>query len=144
MNTSKLSFRLILACAALFALSGCVSNIRSAGSVLTTRQSLEMGQLVPQSTFTLQDVIAFHVDITWDPVTLDAGSEDIQWNWYKDGKLVAHYENYRAYLKGAPNGRTKLQSASSLGVGHFKVECLISSNSLTSGRPIASAEFDIK
>jgi hypothetical protein len=119
-------------------LSGCASNIRSAGSVLTTKQSLENGQLVPQTTFTLQDVIAFQVNITWDNLDVDAGQVDIEWNWYRDGKKIAHFENYRAYLKGAPNARVKLQPAASLGVGHFRVECVVD------GKVLAAADGDIK
>jgi len=122
----------------LLGLSGCVTSFRSADAVLTTKENLERGRLVGQDTFDLQDIIGFHVDITWDDVSQEAGWCDIQWNWYKDDKLVAHYENDRAYLRAAPNPRVKLQPASSLGVGHFRVECVVN------GKPIASAEFNIK
>jgi hypothetical protein len=138
MKTKPMIFAIAATCLILVGLTGCVSTIRSAGSVLTTKENFQMGRLIGQNTFSLQDVICFHVDITWDNVSQDVGWSDIEWNWYKDGKLVAHYENDRAYLQGAPNGRTKMQPASGLGVGHFKAECEVD------GKPIASAEFDIQ
>jgi hypothetical protein len=138
MKTKPMIFAIAATCLILGGLTGCVGTIRSAGSVLTTKTNLEMGRLVGQNKFSLQDIICFHVDITWDDVSQDAGWREIAWNWYKDGKLVAHYENDRAYLRGAPSGRTKLQPASALGVGHFRVECVVD------GSPIASAEFDIQ
>jgi hypothetical protein len=100
-------------------------------------RNFESGRIVPQNTFTLQDIICFHVDVTWEPVTQEYGDATVDWNWYKDGQVVAHFENYHAYLKGAPSGRMKSQAASGLGVGHFRVECVVD------GHPIASAEFDI-
>jgi hypothetical protein len=137
--TRPLALAVGVACVALgLLLSGCAGTLRSAGSVLTTKENLESGRLVPQETFSLQDIICFHVDVTWDDITQDAGFRDMKWNWYKDGKLVAHFENDHAYFRGAPNARVQMQPASGLGVGHFRVEC-VADNKL-----IASAEFDIK
>lgn len=97
-----------------------------------------MGNLVKQNTFSLQDIICFQVDITWDDINEEYWA-DMEWNWYdENGKLVAHHENNRAPLKGAPNSRHCLQPAADLGVGHFRVECV------ADGKQIAFAEFDIK
>ena len=120
-------------------LQGCVSGIRAANSGVTTLANYETGNLVPMTVFSTTDVIRFYVSITWDDVNQEAGSRVVDWNWYdKEGKLVGHHENFRAYLKSAPNTRFATQPASALGVGHFRVECRID------GQPIASAEFDIR
>jgi hypothetical protein len=99
-------------------------TLRSAESGLTTNENLDSGRLIPQHVFFPEDIICFHVDVTWDDVTQDAGYRDMKWNWYKDGTLVAHFENYHAYFRGAPNARVEKQAASGLGLGHFRVECL--------------------
>ena len=129
---------LVVLCAVAIGLQGCVSGIRAANSGVTTLPNYLSGNLVPMATFSTTDIIRFYVSITWDNVNQEAGTRDVAWNWYKDGQLVGHRENERAYLKSAPNTRFATQPASALGTGHFRVECLIG------GERIASAEFDIR
>ncbi|HXC01269.1 MAG TPA: hypothetical protein VNU49_01370 [Opitutaceae bacterium] len=138
MKTKQILLGLAVSLLTLVGLSGCASPFRSAGSVLTTKGNWEMGNLVEQNTFRLQDIICFQVDITWDDVNREYQTE-MEWNWYdENGKLVAHHENDRAILRGAPDPRYWLQSAADLGVGHFRVECV------AGGKLLASQEFDIK
>jgi hypothetical protein len=119
-------------------LQGCVSGFRAANSGVTTLQNYLGGNLVPTATFSTTDIICFYVSVTWDQVTEDPDWQVVDWNWYKDGKVVGHYENDRAVFRGAPNLRVEKQSAAALGVGHFTAECLIG------GKQIATTEFDIK
>jgi len=117
---------------------GCVTGFRAANSGVTTAANYNHGNLVPMTTFSLNDIIRFYVSVTWDDVTQEPGWEVVSWNWYKGGKIVGHFENDRAYFKGAPNTRILTQPASALGTGHFTAECLIN------GKQIAQAEFDIQ
>jgi|HubBroStandDraft_1064217.scaffolds.fasta_scaffold453214_1 hypothetical protein len=119
-------------------LQGCVSGFRAANSGVTTLQSFQDGTLVPTTTFATTDIICFYVSVTWDQITQDPGWLDAEWFWYKDGKVVAHFENDRANFRGAPNLRVRRESAAALGVGHFTAEYLLD------GKQIASVEFDIK
>jgi hypothetical protein len=138
MKTKQILLVLAVSLLTLVGFSGCASPFRSAGSVLTTKGNWAMGNLVEQKTFSLQDIICFQVDITWDDINREYWA-DMEWNCYDEkGKLVAHHENDRAPLKGAPNSRHLLQPAADLGVGHFRVECL------ADGEVLASQEFDIK
>jgi hypothetical protein len=135
-------FRLLLgfalACAVGTGFSGCVGQISAANSGVTTLPNFQVGRLVPMQTFSIEDTIVFYVAVTWENVSEDAGLRDVEWNWYKDGKLVAHLEHERGYFKGAPNLRHMARPAASLGTGHFRAECSID------GHPIASQEFDIR
>jgi hypothetical protein len=117
---------------------GCATGFRAANSGVTTLPNFLNGNLEPMTTFSMRDVIRFYVNVTWDNITVEGGQHDVIWNWYKDGKLVGHLENTRGYFHGAPNTRFATQPASGLGIGHFKVECLIDDNQ------IAAAEFDIR
>jgi hypothetical protein len=119
-------------------LSGCASGFRSVNSGVTTLQNYLQGSLVPMTTFSTTDIIRFYVSVTWDDVTEDPDWQVVDWNWYKDGKIVGHYENDRAVFRGAPNLRFITQPAAALGVGHFSVECIIG------GKQVATAEFDVK
>ena len=138
MKTIKIIIGLLSLGVVNMGLQGCVSGIRATNSGVTTLPNYLSGNLVPMSTFSTADVIRFYVSVTWDDVTQEAGFRDVIWNWYKDGKVVGHLENQRGYFKGAPNTRFATQPASALGVGHFRVECLVDD------KPIAAAEFDIK
>ena len=138
MRSLRFLLGIALACALGVGISGCVGPMRAANSGVTTLPNFQLGQLVPMQTFSTQDTIVFYVAVTWEDVSQDAGWCDVVWNWYKDGKLVAHYENDRAYFKGAPNLRHLVRPAASLGTGHIRAECLID------GHPIASQEFDIQ
>ena len=138
MKSIKIVISLILLSAVSIAFQGCVSGFRAANSGVTTKANFLIGHLAPRTTFSTADVICFYVSVTWADVNQEPGWEEVTWNWYKDGQLVGHRENDRAYFKGAPNTRHVMQPASALGTGHFKVECLIN------GDQIAAAEFDIK
>jgi hypothetical protein len=138
MKSIRIVAGLIVLGAMCICFQGCVTGIRAANSGVTTLPNFIIGNIEPLTVFTTKDVIRFYVNITWDDVTQEAGQHAVVWNWYKEGKLVGHRENERAYLKGAPNTRFATQPASALGVGHFKAECLID------GKQIAVAEFDIK
>jgi hypothetical protein len=117
---------------------GCVTGMRAVNSGVTTLPNYLSGNLVPMTTFSTSDIIRFYVSFTWDDVTQEAGSREVTWNWYKDGKLIGHRENDRAYFRSAPNTRFATQPASALGTGHFRAECLID------GQQVAFAEFDIR
>ena len=138
MKSSKIVIGLILLGAMSIGFQGCVTGFRAANSGVTTKPNFLIGNLVPRTTFSTEDVICFYVSVTWANVNQEPGWQEVAWNWYKEGKLVGHRENDRAYFKGAPNTRHVMQPASALGTGHFKVECLIN------GDQIAAAEFDIK
>ena len=129
---------LILWGAVSLSFQGCVTGMRAVNSGVTTLPNFLSGNLVPMSTFSTSDVIRFYVSLTWDDVTKEAGSREVVWNWYKDGKLVGHRENDWAYFRSAPNTRFATQPASALGVGHIRAECLID------GQQVAVAEFDIR
>jgi hypothetical protein len=138
MKSLKIVIGLILLVAVSIGFQGCVTGFRAANSGVTTKANFLIGHLAPRTTFSTADVICFYVSVTWADVNQEPGWEEVAWNWYKDGQLVGHRENDRAYFKGAPNTRHVMQPASALGTGHFKVECLIN------GDQIAAAEFDIK
>ena len=126
-----------LAAIALF--PGCAGiPVHASASVLTTKNSFLQGKLIAQKTYRLEDVIRFHVDLTWDDVTREAGIRQIKWNWYKDGILVASDKNDNAHLMRAPSARFTMRPAVGLGRGHFKVEGLVDDI------PMASEEFDIQ
>jgi len=137
MKSLRIVIGLILLSAVSIGFQGCVT-FRAANSGVTTQENFLTGHLVPMTTFSTTDIIRFYVSVTWEPVTQEPGWEDVIWNWYKDGKLVGHRENERAYFKGALNTRTVRLPASALGTGHFRAECLIN------GEQVAAAEFDIK
>jgi hypothetical protein len=137
MKPIRILVGLVLLSAVSVAFQGCVGGIRASNSGVTTLPNFVTGNLTPMTTFSTTDVIRFYVSVTWDDVSQEAGWRDVIWNWYKDGKLVGHRENDRAYLKGAPNTRFATQPASALGTGHFMVECLID------GKQIAARKFDI-
>jgi hypothetical protein len=138
MRTLRLLLGFALACTICAGFSGCVGPISAADSGVTTLANFQIGNMVPIRTFTTQDTIVFYVAVTWENISMDAGLRDVEWRWYKDGKMVAHFENERGYFKGAPNLRHLIRPAASLGTGHFRAECLID------GHPIASQEFDIQ
>lgn len=138
MKSIKIVISLILLSAVSIAFQGCVSGFRAANSGVTTKANFLIGNLASRTTFSTEDTICFYVSVTWADVNQEPGWQEVAWNWYKDGKLVGHLENDRAYFKGAPNTRHLFQPASALGTGHIKAECLIN------GDQIAVAEFDIK
>jgi hypothetical protein len=135
------SLRILIGAALLGAaglgLQGCVS-FSAANSGVTTLQNFLEGNLVPTTTFSTTDIICFYVSVTWSDVTEDPGWETVEWNWYKDGKVVGHFENYHAEFRGAPSLRVLKQPAAALGVGHFTADCTVA------GTKVATAEFDIK
>lgn len=138
MKSIRVLIGLILLSAASLGFQGCVVGFRSANSGVTTLQNFVTGNMAPMTTFSTNDVIRFYVNVTWDDVTQEPGWETVVWNWYKDGQLVGHRENDRAYFKGAPSTRFATQPAAALGIGHFRAECLIN------GKQIAVAEFEIR
>jgi hypothetical protein len=126
-----------LLCVVSICLQGCVSGLRASTSGVTTKANFENGSLVPMTSFSTSDIIRAYVSITWSDVTLEPGWTDVVWNWYKGDTLVGHHDNDRAYLRGAPNTRSIGMPASALGTGHFRVECIVD------GNKISSVEFDI-
>jgi len=138
MKSFRIFIGIALLGAAALGLQGCVTGMRAANSGVTTLQNYLAGSLVPTTEFATTDIICFYVSVTWDDVTDDPQWEVVEWFWYKDGKVVGHYENDHARFYGAPNLRVQRQSAAALGVGHFTAECDVG------GKRIATTEFDIK
>jgi hypothetical protein len=137
MKSPRTVIGIFLLCALGFCLQGCVSGLRATTAGVTTKANFENGSLLPMTTFASTDIIRAYVSVTWSDVTQEPGWMDVVWIWYKGDTLVGQRENDRAYFRGAPNTRSIGMPASALGMGHFRVECIVD------GTKISSVEFDI-
>jgi hypothetical protein len=126
------------ACITLMLLTSCATGpqVHVVSSFLVSSESLAKGKRTPATTFTLEDVVRFYVDIRWDDATKDLGLYHVTFKWSQDSKVLSSaIRTYR--FNTTPFELWTQRAASALGVGHFRVEVLVG------GEVLASKEFDI-
>jgi len=138
MTLKNKAIALLMGVSVVLSFSACSTPIHPVGSVLTTKQSFLMGKRIPTKVFSLEDVIRYYVDFTWDDVTGPAGDHQIIWNWYKADVLVSTGTKERVYFKRAPHGIFTMRPASALGVGKFRIDVLVD------GKVMSSVDFEIR
>jgi hypothetical protein len=105
--------------------AGCSSvPVHKTGSVLTNASSLLQGKQTPMDKFTTQDGIRYYTSFSWDDVTQPGGAHKVTWNWYKDNVLVSTVTK-NVFFTQAPFLLYTSRTASSLGVGKFRIDVLI-------------------
>jgi hypothetical protein len=106
------------------------------GSMMTNGESLSKGKRISVQSFTSQDFVVYLVDFQWEPVTENGGSHLVEWRWYQNDKLLSRSAKTLVFTSTPYTTRTQ-RAASTLGVGHFRVETLVD------GVIAASNDFDI-
>jgi TonB family protein len=133
--------RIALAAVALWFLQGCSSvpadQLVPGTSMITVGGASSKWEEIPMKTVELKSLVYMVTYVQWPDVTRSAGSHDIDWNWYKGGKLVNTCASRGLELKKSPYRLWCRVQAAGLGVGHIRVEMTID------GRNMATSEFDI-
>ena len=105
-------------------------------SMMTNGESLSKGKRISVQSFTSQDFVVNLIDFKWEAVTENGGSHLVEWRWYQNDKLLSRSAKTLVFTS-TPYTTWTRRAASTLGVGHFRVETLVD------GVIAASNDFDI-
>lgn len=106
-------------------------------ALLTTEYDQKLSKRIPVKDFSLEDTVVSNVYFQWADVSSSSGEHRVEWRWYKEGILVSQSEK-RLKFNTSPYTTWTTRAASSLGVGHYKVDTILD------GQVASSSEFDIK
>ncbi len=85
----------------------------------------ELGELTPQTHFTLKDVIRVEAFLSWPNPGDEDGLHDVEWDWYRSSVLVSRTSRENLRFDSTPYGLWTRRAAAGLGPGSYRVDTLV-------------------
>jgi len=121
-------------------LDGCTAlpvSQMSLGTNMVTSGGSGKWQEIPMTAIQTKDPVFMVTYVRWEPFEQSAGTHDIKWAWYREGKVVHRCNVDSVVMNKSPYRIWCRMQAAALGVGHYRIELSIDNV------PFAMSEFDI-